>query len=118
MHKEKRIPLYLGFIDDRKAYDRVWLPGLWFKLQGLGLSPKFLSLLKSMFSKITRCVRVNGSLTEDFPVHVGVPQGSVLSPALYALYIDGLHRALRDAGLGVWVFGQLVPLLLYATLYC
>ena len=114
MHKEKSIPLYLGFIDVRKAYDRVWLPGLWFKLQGLGLSPKFLSLLKSMFSKITRCVRVNGSLTEDFPVHVGVPQGSVLSPALYALYIDGLHRALRDAGLGVWVFGQLVPLLLYA----
>ena len=36
--------------------------------------------------------------------------GIVLSPALYALYIDGLH----PAGLGVCVFGQLVPLLLYA----
>ena len=45
MHKEQSITLYLGFIEVHKAYDRVWLPGLWFKLQGLGLSPKFLKSL-------------------------------------------------------------------------
>ena len=57
---------------------------------------------------------VNGQLTEDFKVEAGVPQGAILSPFLYAVYIDGLHNALREAGLGVRIFGRLVPLLLYA----
>ena len=38
----------------------------------------------------------------------------MLSPFLYALYIDGVHDALREAGAGVWVGGRLVPLLLFA----
>jgi hypothetical protein len=38
----------------------------------------------------------------------------VLSPFLYAVYINGLHKALSDVGLGVWVQGRRVPLLLYA----
>ena len=40
--------------------------------------------------------------------------GAVLSPFLYAIYINGLHKALSDVGLGVWVLGRRVPLLLYA----
>ena len=43
-----------------------------------------------------------------------MPQGSVLSPYLYAVYINGLHEALRRAGLGVRLYGRLVSLLLYA----
>ena len=57
---------------------------------------------------------VHGDLGEEVEMNTGVPQGSPLSPLLYAKYIDGLHDALRKEGLGVWIAGRLVPLLLFA----
>ena len=99
MHKERGLPLYMAFIDVRKAYDRVWRPGLWYKLGLRGLSPRFLRLLQTMYKSVTRSVQVNSQLTSRFNVDLGVPQGAVLSPTLYALYIDGLHQALRRSGL-------------------
>ena len=85
-----------------------------YKLGILGMSPRFLRLLQRMYSSVTRSVQLDGQLTDKFSVDLGVPQGAVLSPTLYSLYIDGLHQAMRSRGLGVWVAGQLVPLLLYA----
>jgi hypothetical protein len=67
-----------------------------------------------MYRHIVRKVLINGRTSDSFAVEQGVAQGSVLSPLLYATYIDGLHDALRAKGLGVWVYGRLVPLLFYA----
>ena len=104
---------FLTFIDVSKAYDRVWRPGLWFKLGEIGLG-NLGFMIQEMYRKVVRAIMVNGQLTEDFKVEAGVPQGAILSPFLYAVYIDGLHNALREAGLGVRIFGRLVPLLMYA----
>ena len=112
--RESKRPLYLTFIDVRKAYDRVWRPGVWYKLRKAGVGGRALAMLREMFRKVTRSVLIRGNLTEHFDVDAGVPQGSVLSPWLYAMYINGLHQALRSKGLGVTVYGRLVPLLLYA----
>ena len=48
LHKERGMPLFLAFIDVRKAYERVWRPGIWYKLGILGMSPRFLRLLQLM----------------------------------------------------------------------
>ena len=114
LRREQGLPSFLAFIDVRKAYDRVWRPGLWYKLRELGVGGRALDLIRAMFSKVVRTVFINGNYTEDFDVEAGVQQGSVLSPFLYAVYINGLHRALCDAGLGMFCFGRRVPLLLYA----
>ena len=111
---EKNLSSFLTFVDVRKAYDRVWRPGLWFKLGQVGLGSRICKMIRTMYDKVVRKILVNGRMTDEFEVHAGVPQGAVLSPALYAIYIDGLHKALREAGLGVRIYGVLVPLLLYA----
>ena len=105
---------YMAFIDVRKAYDRVWRPGLWTKLKDIGLGGRCHDLLRTMYSNVVRQVLIHGRLSEGVEVEAGVPQGSVLSPFLYSIYIDGLHAALRERGLGVSIFGRLVPLLFYA----
>ena len=104
----------LCFLDVRKAYDRVWRAGLFLKLSQLGIGGRFLAMLRVMFRRVSRTILVNDSFTEEFDVHTGVPQGSVLSPLLYAVYVNGLHDALRKHGLGVRIYGRLIPLLLYA----
>ena len=112
--KENGKPSYITFIDVRKAYDRVWRAGLWKKLFDKGVRGKCLDVLQEMYRNVYRAVLVNDTKTDWFNVEAGVPQGAVLSPFLYSAYIDGLHQALRDHGLGVMVHGRLVSLLLYA----
>ena len=114
IRREAGDPTFLAFIDVAKAYDRVWRPGLWWKLRQLGLGGRCLQMLRAMYARVTRTVAIRGEYTEDFDVAVGVAQGAVLSPFLYAVYINGLHKALSQAGLGVRVVGRRVPLLLYA----
>ena len=80
----------------------------------MGVGGRCLELVRAMYSRVVRTLLVDGSFTDDFGVDVGVAQGSVLSPFLYAVYINGLHCALREPGLGMFVFGRRVPLLLYA----
>ena len=104
----------LAFIDVAKAYDRVWRPGLWLKLKHLGIGRQCLSVLRAMFDRVSRNVLINDDFTEFADVQTGVPQGAVLSPYLYAVYIDGLTKALKDANLGTIVYGEVLPLLLYA----
>ena len=106
--REKRQPLFLTFIDVRKAYDRVWRTGLWHKLGDKGISPRFRGMIQCMFERLLRRVMVQGELSEVAPVEAGVPQGAVLSPLLYAIYVDGLHDVLRSKGLGCWICGRLV----------
>jgi hypothetical protein len=112
--KEKNMPSYLTFVDVRKAYDTVWRNGLWKKLHDIGVRGKMLDMVQEMYRKVQRAVLVNGSKTEWVNVEAGVPQGAVLSPYMYSVYVDGLHQALRERGLGIVVHGRLVPLLLYA----
>lgn len=114
LRTERKLCTYLTFVDVRKAYDRVWRPGLFLKLKEMGLGGKVSNVIEAMFQKVVRTILIDGALGEDFEVHAGVPQGSVLSPYLYAVYINGLHQELRDRGLGVRAYGRLVPLLLYA----
>ena len=82
---EKKAPTLLMFVDVRKAYDRVWRSGLWLKLKSAGLGGNCLRMIREMYSRVTRTVLVNGRFSDKFDVAAGVPQGSVLSPLLYAV---------------------------------
>jgi hypothetical protein len=103
---ESNLPTFLVFIDVRKAYDTVWRNGLWYKLLLAGVGGRCLGMLRAMFENVVRSVLINGARTEGATMETGVPQGSILSPLLYALYINGLCDALLAAGLGSRVYAS------------
>ena len=113
--REQRLPTYAAFLDVKSAYDRVWRDGLWHQLYQCGVRGKAWRMIRAMYERMQRVVLVDGKRSAPFSVEVGVSQGSVLSPFLYSVFIDGLIRQLKaDESLGVRVAGVQLTGLLYA----
>jgi len=76
------------YLDLQGAFDRVWHQGLLFKLAQLGVSEQTLVWLYNYLDGRSTQVRVGTSLSEATPIHVGVPQGAVLSPTLFNVMLS------------------------------
>lgn len=83
-------PLYLLFVDFRKAFDSVQRPLLWQVLRNLGLPVGFISAVESYYSVVNVKVELAEGLTPCFPAAVGVKQGCPLSPTLFGVFIEAL----------------------------
>ena len=88
--------LSVGFIDYEKAFDSVWQSGMIHKLQKEGIKGKFLKVIKSIYSSIRSCVKVNqNTMTESFLRNKGIRQGDGLSPVLFSLFMNDLPEYFR-----------------------
>ena len=78
---------FCAFIDFRKAYDYINRNKLWQRLQEINVSTKMLTAIKSLYTNVSACVKVNNLTTDWFDVNSGLRQGRSLSPLLFNLYI-------------------------------
>ena len=85
-----------NFLDISKAFDKVWYEGLLFKLGSIGMSGNLLKLFWSFYSDRQQRVVLNGQHCYWGPVLAGVPQGLVLGPLLFLIYITDIPDNLES----------------------
>jgi hypothetical protein len=70
------------------AFDTAWHPGLLCKLHKLNFSINLIKLIISFLSERKFTVSVEGEMSTHRKIQAGVPEGSILSPTLYNMYIN------------------------------
>ena len=77
-------------LDIAKAFDWVWHAGLLHKVKSYGISGQIFGLIFSFLSNKQLQEVLDGNFSQKYPVNAGVPQGSIIVPTLFLLYINDL----------------------------
>ena len=84
------------FLDMSKAFDKVWHEGLIYKMKCFGISGNLLNLLSSSLHNRKQRVILNRQISKWEYVKAVVPQGSILGPLLFLLYVHDLPNNLKS----------------------
>ena len=106
--------LYFCFVDFKKAFHSVDHSLLMEKSLAKGISGTFYKILSTLYAKVKSCARAKDGLSNFFSCSRGVRQGCVLSPMLFALFLNDLNAAISSKAKGISLGSDVVHTLLYA----
>ena len=90
--REYKQPLYMAFVDLKKAYDSIHRDALWRILRAYGVDDKLVELLMDLHTGTQAAVKLAGKLSGWFDIECGVRQGCVIAPLLFNVFFDCVVR--------------------------
>ena len=101
-------------LDLSKAFDKVNHHILYLKLMSKNIPVNFVNILQQWYSSSSIVVKWNSVLSYKVKLVAGVRQGGVLSPVLFACYVDEMLRKLNNSGLGCHINHLCYNAIMYA----
>ena len=99
-YQKKNKKLYMCFVNMEKAFDRVPRKVMEWAMRKKGLSEVIVRAVMSMYNGAKTRVMMGSAYSEEFEVKVDVHQGSVLSPPLFAIFVDVITESAKKR---VWL---------------
>ena len=106
--------VYALFLDASKAFDRVRYDKLFDELMTRNICPLFVRLLLTMYQLNNGIAKWKDKSSDMFKIQNGVKQGSVISPHLFAIYLDTLLVEINRSKVGCYVGDQACNILAFA----
>ena len=104
----------LTVLDCSKAFDTCKFSVLFTKLLDAGLPPVVIRVLMFVYQEQFAWVKWGDTKSDLFTIINGTRQGSMISPALWSIYLDMLIKELRELGVGCHVGGLFMEVVGYA----
>ena len=92
-----------------KAFKKVWHDGIIYELTQHGISGNLLNLLEDVLKEKKKRIVLNGQFSTWENINAGVPQGSIIGPFLFLIYINDLTEGL---------FSSYLRMILLCFLFC
>ena len=96
---------FVAYFDVVKAFDSIWINGLFYQLYHLGISGRIWRIIKLVYTGFKCKVRIQNEVSNWYTMNCGIHQGGFLSLLKYVAFINSLLMNLKNSNLCVMVDG-------------